>query len=114
VPLRRVTRNRFGRRLHGWLDAVGITVSRLQEYRAPIPDGYVAEPPDGVTTRPVDPDGRDDAVPVGELTDEETVLVAVDDVVVGYLFVSVDATVPVPVPELNADIAAEGACVRRR
>lgn len=111
LPLWRVTRNRFGKRLHARLDAAGITVSRLREYRAPVPDGYAAESPDGVAIRPADPDGLDDAVPVDELTDDETVLVAVDDGAVGHLFVSVGATVPVP--ELHTDLTVEGAYVRR-
>jgi len=115
LPLWRLTRNRFGKRLHAVLDAAGITVSRLYEYRTPRrPAGKMASSPTGVTIRPVDPSALPAAVPTSELVDAETVLAAVDDVtdeLAGYLFVSVDARVPVP--ELRTTLSFDGGYVRR-
>jgi GNAT superfamily N-acetyltransferase len=111
LPLWRVTRNRFGKRLHARLDDVGITVSRLDEYRVPLPADYAATTPDDVSIRPVDPGSLPADVPVEELVDDETVLTAVDDGVAGYVFVSVGARVPVP--ELGTEMAFDGAYVRR-
>ncbi|WP_251341569.1 GNAT family N-acetyltransferase [Haloplanus halophilus] len=111
LPLWRVTRNRFGKRLHARLDDAGVTVSRLDEYRAPVPAGYEASSPDGASIRPADPAAVPESVPTDELVDGETALVAADGGVVGYLFVSVDATVPVP--ELGTELAFDGGYVRR-
>jgi len=111
LPLWRLTRNRIGKRLHARLDDAGVTVSRLYEYRTPIPEGYVADSPDAVSIGAADPDALPADAPADELVDRETPLVAVDGSVVGYLFVSVDAAVPVP--ELHTDLAVDGAYVRR-
>lgn len=116
VPLWRLTRNRFGKRLHTALDAVGVTVSRLYEYRAPLPAADTASTPDGVTIRPADPAPLSASVPTDELIDTEAVLAAFDgddggDTPVGYLFVSVDAAVPVP--ELRTTMPFDGGYVRR-
>jgi len=51
-PLWRLTRNRFGKRLHAVLDDAGITVSRLDEYRAPLPADDAASPPSSTATGP--------------------------------------------------------------
>jgi GNAT superfamily N-acetyltransferase len=111
VPLWRVTRNRLGKRLHARLDDLGVTVSRLYEYRAPIPTDYGAETPETVSLGPVDPPALPPEAPVAELLETETVLAARDDGVVGYLFVS--AGQPVPVPELGTDLTFDGAYLRR-
>jgi ribosomal protein S18 acetylase RimI-like enzyme len=115
LPFWRLTRNRFGKRLHAALDAAGITVSRLYEYRAPRPpDGETASPPAGVTIRPAEPAGLPNTVPTAELTDVETVLAAVDDAtdeLAGYCFVSVGSRVPVP--ELRTTLSFDGGYVRR-
>jgi GNAT superfamily N-acetyltransferase len=114
LPLWRLTRNRFGKRLHATLDAAGITVSRLYEYRAPLPPDDTAAPPDGVTIGAADPATLPAAVPTDELTDGETVLAAFDDdddELAGYLFVSVGAAVPVP--ELRTTMSFDGGYVRR-
>jgi GNAT superfamily N-acetyltransferase len=111
LPLWRVTRNRFGKRLHARLDDLGVTVSRLYEYRADLPTDDAA-PPAGVDIGPTDPAALPDGVPVEELVDAETVLTAVDgDALAGYLFLSAGATVPVP--ELGREMTFDGGYVRR-
>jgi GNAT superfamily N-acetyltransferase len=115
LPLWRLTRNRFGKRLHAALDAAGITVSRLYEYRAPCPpDGDRPTPPADVTIRTVEPARLPAAASVAELTDSESVLAAVDDAVdelAGYCFVSAGARIPVP--ELRTTMSFDGGYVRR-
>jgi len=114
VPLWRLTRNRFGKRLHAALDAAGVTVSRLYEYRATVPEDDTVSSPDGITIHPADSATLPEGVPTDELTDAETVLAAfddADDALAGYCFVSVDATVPVP--ELRTTMPFEGGYVRR-
>ena len=112
LPLWRVTRNRFCKRLYAGLDDAGITVSRLYEYRATLPTDRDASPPAGVSVRRVDPSSLPTSVPVQELAPAESVLAAVDDgEVAGYLFLSVDAEVPVP--ELRTTLSVDGGYVRR-
>jgi GNAT superfamily N-acetyltransferase len=115
LPLWRLTRNRFGKRLHGALDAAGVTVSRLYEYRAPCPPAGERTPsPAGVTIRTIDPGRLPVAAPAEELVDAEAVLAAVDDAtgdIAGYCFVSAGARVPVP--ELRTTMSFDGGYVRR-
>jgi ribosomal protein S18 acetylase RimI-like enzyme len=114
LPLWRLTRNRFGKQLHATLDAVGVTVSRLYEYRVSLPPtDQRATPPDGVTIRPAEPATLPESVPTAELADAETVLAAIDDTAgpAGYLFVSVGSRVPVP--ELRTAVSFDGGYVRR-
>jgi GNAT superfamily N-acetyltransferase len=115
LPLWRLTRNRFGKRLHAALDAAGVTVSRLYEYRTPCPpEGERTPPPAGVAIRPVEPARLPAVAPAAELTDAESVLAAVDDAagdLAGYCFVSTGARVPVP--ELRTTMSFDGGYVRR-
>jgi ribosomal protein S18 acetylase RimI-like enzyme len=112
LPLWRVTRNRFGERLHARLDDAGVTVSRLYEYRAPLPAGDDASPPADVTIRRVEPSSLPERAPIDELIAEESVFAAVaGGTVAGYLFLSVDAEVPVP--ELRTTLSVDGGYVRR-
>jgi GNAT superfamily N-acetyltransferase len=114
LPFWRLTRNRFGKRLHAVLDAAGITVSRLYEYRAPLPPGGEAASPAGVTIRTAAPAALPATAPTGDLRDSETVLAAVDDAaddLAGYCFVTVGSSVPVP--ELRTTLSFDGGYVRR-
>lgn len=116
VRLWRVTRNRYGRAVYDALAAIGVTGTVMYEYSRPL-DGTIQrdrDSPDGQFTirRPSPERIAPIDAPVDELHPEEEIVAAfADDVPLGYLFLSIDATLEID--PLGRTLQFEGAYVRR-
>lgn len=107
----RLTRNRYGRAVYDALDRVGITATSMTEYVRPL-DTVPPAPEADYEVRRADPVAVAalDA-PTDELRPDEDLLVATDGDALGYLFLSVDATLEIH--PLERDLSFEGGYVRR-
>lgn len=116
VRLWRVTRNRYGRAVYDTLRTIGITGTLMHEYSKTLEGetGREATSVDGpYTIRQPSPE---QVTPIGAPVDElhpgeEPVAAFADDVPLGYLFLSVDASLRID--PLGRTRQFEGAYVRR-
>lgn len=124
----RLTRNRYGRALYEALTERGVTATWMSEYvrplgvgdagpdcsrKGPAVDLTAGGPGAHVSVTVCEPERvKPLGAPVGELVDDERVIAAFDgERPLGYLFVSVDATLRVAV--LERSMTFDGAYLRR-
>lgn len=113
MQLHRLVRNQYGRAVYEHLQAAGVTATVMSEYIRRL-NGDVEQAHDSALrvetcepTRVIELDA-----PVGELLDGEIVVGAfADGAPLGYLFCSMNATLPIH--PLEREISFDGAYVRR-
>lgn len=109
VPVWRLTRSRTARRLYDGLDRVGVTVTRLREYRATLDTVPDRDPPAGVSLvvgRVGDPARHDET---GLAAGDVVVTARSDGTTVGRVYVALAR--PVYVDALDAEVRVDGAYV---
>jgi GNAT superfamily N-acetyltransferase len=118
IPLWRLTRNRYARRVYDALAAVGVTATRMVEFEAPAGDaGAAVDPPGGVAVEAVpagDAADRYDMefpIPASPLDGEWVVVARDGDRAVGRALVSAGRE-PYVEP-LGTSLSFDGAYVRR-
>lgn len=112
MQLHRLVRNPYGRAVYDRLQAAGVTATVMSEYVRSLPVDDAPDP-DAFRVKHCEPAAvRALAAPTDELVGSETVVGAfADGTPLGYLFCSVDATLPIH--PLERTLSFDGAYVRR-
>jgi len=112
MQLHRLVRNPYGRAVYDQLQAAGVTATVMSEYRRSLPVNDAPDPSAFHVERCEPAEVRALAAPTDELVEGEAIVGAfADRTPLGYLFCSVDTTLPIH--PLERELSFEGAYVRR-